>query len=70
MTLVEKALQYAQQHPHEVTLITVDGLHCLYDADKAVELCGDPCTASCLMAAQAADQQLAAMLNQLIDEAE
>lgn len=70
MTPAEKAERYAKAHPQEVALVWIDGSRRMYSADRAAQLCAMPRVAGCIMEAQAEDQQLAAMLNGLIDSAE
>jgi len=67
MTLADRAAQYAQQHPQEVTLAWVDNSTRTYTADKAVRLCSVPRIAACIMGADAPDKKLTSILNKLLD---
>lgn len=68
MTLAEKAMRYAKQHPQEVTLAWIDNSTRTYTADKAVSLCSVPKIAACIMGAEAPDKPLENMLNNLLDD--
>lgn len=67
MTLAEKTVKYAKQHPQEVTLAWIDNSRRTYDAPKAARLCGIPRVAACIMGAEAPEKALENMLNELID---
>lgn len=67
MNLADNATQYARQHPQEVTLACVNRSVRTYSAGKAVQLCGTPDVAACIVGAAAQDRRLEDMLNQLID---
>lgn len=68
--LAVKAARYAANHPQDVHLSWIDGSLRQYSACTAVELCGNPRVAPCLMGAVCQDSRLQGLLDTLIDEIE
>ena len=67
MTLADRTMEYAQQHPQTIRLCWVNRRMAVCEASEAVKLCAVPHVAACIVGAVADDKTMEDLLNRLID---